>query len=164
KWVFEEMAKIEEDFQIVLLGKVVDSGIIEFAKGKLGSKVKYFDGYISEEVFTEEMINSHAIIANLNLDSPYGIYKTSGVEFDGPVFGVPIIIENGLLSQNKNAMFLRFSDLSQFRARVEKIILSVNSGSYLEDYFEPAVEIALYYDKKKWEEKFLSEIGEFIHK
>jgi len=164
KWVFEEMAKIEEDFQIVLLGRVVDKETIEFAKGKLGNKVKYFDGYIPEEVFLEEMINSHAIIANCNMNLPYGIYKASGVEFDGPVFGVPIIIENGLLSQNKNAMFLRFSDLFQFRTRVEKIIRSVNSGSYLEEFFEPAAKIALSYDKKIWEKKFLFEISEFIHK
>ncbi len=159
-WVFEMLKGINYDFELILLGRVDDPSIVEEAKLKLGDKVRYFTGYIEESAYKKLLLKSHAIIGNCSETLPYGKYKSSGVEFDGPANAIPVILKRETLSNCNHGLFIRFDDMRGFERELGELVKHVNEGTYDRAYLKPAILESAYFSKEKWQGKLFNILRE----
>jgi len=125
----------KESYELVFLGKVIERDIIDYAKKK-NINLKYFDSYLSENEFNNEIITSHFLIGLMSNKSPYGELKTSGIVFDGASLGVPVIINNEDLTL-KDGLFIVTQNLE---ATLKEIINHFETSKYYEKYGKPALD------------------------
>jgi hypothetical protein len=134
------------NYKLIFLGKVIENNIIDYAKKK-NINFEYFEEYLPESKFNEYILNSHFLIGYVSNDLPYGILKASGVEFDGPTMGVPIIVNNKNVI-NENGLFIYSENLEE---TLLKIFNDIKEGSYYEKYGKKAFEKM----KKNTSEKYI---------
>lgn len=125
----------KESYELVFLGKVIEKDIIDYAKKK-NINLKYFDSYLSENEFNNEIITSHFLIGLMSNEMPYGELKASGVIFDGASLGVPVIINNENLVL-KNGLFIVTQNLE---STLKEIIDEFETSKYYEKYGKPALD------------------------
>lgn len=143
----------KESYELVFLGKVRERDIIDYAKKK-NINIKYFDSYLSENEFNNEIITSHFLIGLMSNKSPYGELKTSGIVFDGAPLGVPVIInkENLVL---KNGLFIVTQKLE---VTLKGIINDFKTGKYYEKYGKPALDKMI----ENTADKYISNMEELL--
>lgn len=122
-------------YELVFLGKVIEEKILKYGKTK-NINIKSFKSYIPENLFNDEIINSHFVIGFSSGLSPYGILKASGIEFDGPALGVPTIVNNENLMSEKG-VFLFTENL---QATLDQLFCDFENNEYLEKYGKSAFE------------------------
>jgi hypothetical protein len=125
----------KESYELVFLGKVIERDIIDYAKKK-NINLKYFDSYLSENEFNNEIISSHFLIGLISNELPYGELKASGVVFDGASLGVPVIINNENLVL-KNGLFIVTQNLE---STLKEITKDFETSTYYEKYGKPALD------------------------
>lgn len=125
----------KEFYELVFLGKVIERDIIDYAKKK-NINLKYFDSYLSENEFNNEIITSHFLIGLIPNEMPYGELKASGVIFDGPSLGVPVIINNEKLAL-KNGLFIVTQNLE---STLKEIINNFETNKYYKKYGKPGLD------------------------
>jgi len=137
------------DFRLVLLGEVRDPTVVRRGKELLGDKLITFDRFLTEEEYLSELLSSHFLITDLSKSMPYGVFKASGVEFDGPSLGIPVILPEDVLKSSRHGVFIRFSE-DNLKHILRNAIGSVEDGTYEKEYLEPAIAEAEYFDESKW--------------
>ena len=150
-WVFDYLEEVKEDFQLILLGKVHDKKIVKVGQQKLGKKLVYFEKYLDTNTFNDLLLQSHAIIGNINKQSFYGVYKISGVEYDGPANAIPVILEDKVFEKNTHGYFLRFSNKNEFIQIIQEIIESVKKGCYTQNYLEESIKQSGFFSEDDWQ-------------
>ncbi|ANQ54609.1 glycosyltransferase [Thermosipho sp. 1070] len=130
---FKKFSK--DDYILTFLGKVVDYNVVRYAIEN-GVNVKYYIDYVSEEEFRKEMIESHFLLGIISDKLPYGLFKTSGIEFEGPSFGIPTIVNNENIISEKG-IFIYTDNLQD---TLKKIFEDFKDGLYYEKYGKPAYE------------------------
>jgi hypothetical protein len=124
-----------KNYKLIFLGRVIENKIIDYAKKK-EINLEYFNEYLPESKFNEYILNSHFLIGFISNDLPYGILKASGVEFDGPTMGVPVIVNNKNVTNN-NGLFIYSEDLDN---TLLNIFNDINNNSYYTKYGKIAFE------------------------
>jgi hypothetical protein len=118
----------------------------------LNDKLIYFENYISEKEYNKWLLKTHFLVGDINEKLPYGIFKATGIEFDGPSKGIPVLLPNNILNDAKNGLFIRYSH-EKLPKLVNRLIVTINSGEYLKKYLKPAIEKARHFDKETWKNK-----------
>lgn len=151
--IFKAFSKVKnQNYRLVLLGEVVDKDIIVEGKEMLNDKLIYFENYISEKEYNKWLLKTHFLVGDINEKLPYGIFKATGIEFDGPSKGIPVLLPNNILNDAKNGLFIRYSH-EKLPKLVNRLIVTINSGEYLKKYLKPAIEKARHFDKETWKNK-----------
>jgi len=91
--VFENNPSFKKKVNIVLLGRLEDQkvkNVIE--RYELQDCLQYYDEFISEEEFKQQLYNAHYAIIPPFISSAYGKYKISGSLNDAISAGLPIIL------------------------------------------------------------------------
>lgn len=151
--IFEAFRSINNDFELVLLGKAVDKEIISEGTKVLGKRLVYFENRLSESEFAQYMLKSHFVISNLSYELPYGVFKASGSEFDGPAFGVPVLMPVDSPIIQENNVLIRY-DRSNLEYTLRECIKSVINKSYEEKYLKSALLSAESLLPARWSEVF----------
>jgi len=151
--IFEAFRSIDNDFELVLLGKAVDKEIISEGTKVLGKKLVFFENRLSESDFAQYMVKSHFVISNLSNELPYGVFKASGSEFDGPAFGVPVLMPVDLPIIQENNVLIRY-DRNNLEYTLRECIESVIDKSYEEKYLKHALLSAESLFPARWSENF----------
>ncbi len=90
-----------DDIEVVFLGRL-ESNIIrnrlDTLPHSVRSKIKTFDNFIEENTYLQFIQNSHYIL--MPLFFPYGAYKTTGAIGDAVSNGVPMVINEGRVSDD----------------------------------------------------------------
>lgn len=134
--IIDAFEKVKSNYKLIFLGKTVDSKIIEKAKNNLKEKIIFFEEYIDEKTFENYMINSHFILTYDNKKLPYGILKASGIEFDGKVYMMPVLInKDSIYSELEISEFI-FYDKYNLSSFINDLIMDINLGKYKKKYFD----------------------------
>jgi hypothetical protein len=140
---------VKGDFRLQLLGEVQDSDIVSRGKRLLGDKLIAFDRFLTEEEYMNGLLSSHFLLADLSRSMPYGVFKASGVEFDGPSLGIPVITPFDVLKSSRHGIFVRYSEDKLLQV-LNSSIDSVDQGTYEKEFLEPAIREASYFYEDKW--------------
>ena len=147
---FELFSNVSDrNFRLLLLGDVHDPAVVYRGKELLGDKLIAFDRFLTEEEYLTELLNTHFLLTNLSRSMPYGVFKASGVEFDGPSVGIPVFLPEDTLKSSQHGVFIRFSE-DNMKHILRNAIESVEDGTYEKEYLEPAIREAGYFDEGKW--------------
>lgn len=89
--IIESFHGIENSlYELVLLGKVIDNKIIEeFFKHEIN--FRYYEEYISNEEYENELLKCNFVIYAPSKNLGYGSIKISGIPMDAFRYGVPLI-------------------------------------------------------------------------
>lgn len=124
-----------DNYELIFLGKVKEKKIIDYAINKKVN-LKYFNIYLNEKEFNNIIVNSHFLIGFISEKLPYGILKASGIEFDGPTLGTPVIVNSNKII-SKNGLYIYTNDLKSI---IKKILLDKKNEKYYIKYGKLAYE------------------------
>jgi len=157
--VFSALSSMNEPFRLVLLGGVSDFDVVEMGRRILGEKLVTFGSYLPENEYEEHLINAHFLIGCVK-EGVYGKWQGTGIEFDGPTFGIPTLVPKNAFPENQNGFFLRYDSDASLKNLIKKGISSVENGTYETDFLNPGIRHAEFFLEEKWREKILSQIAE----
>ena len=155
--VFSALSSVRKPFSLVLLGHASERDVVELGKRTLGEKLVSFESYLSEREYKEHLFQAHFLIGCVK-DGVYGEWQGTGIEFDGPAFGIPTLIPANAIPENQNGLFLRYDSESALRSLCQKGIAAIEAGTYEKDFLSPAMKKAEYFYQEKWKQMLLSQI------
>ena len=150
--IFEAFQSVNntERYRLVLLGITKDRSVIDKGVKMLGDHLMYFEDFLPEAEYNSWLKRSHFLIAGLSGRQPYGVLKASGVEFDGPALGIPVLAEETMLQNSSKGYYVRYTNADHLSKLLSKIIHSVNSGNYFEEYLRISLDKASYFLQENW--------------
>lgn len=117
------------NFELVFLGPLYEESICAYAQERAVT-IRTFNDYISMQKFSKIISEAHFLIGYVNEQLPYGLFKASGVEFDGAKHGVPVIVKNKKIVTS-NGEFVVAENLFE---TLKNLIGEYNSGLWKTKY------------------------------
>lgn len=151
------------EIKVILLGKLVESDIGRIIdSSSIKGKFEYFNDFISEEIFKNNLLRTHFVLAPIKFIPPYGIFKASGSIGDALAHGIPIIIpKNFAPHYDFGGSCLRYNESEDLINVLEKAINSVRNGEYTK-MFKNAINKAQNYSLENLSGKFLEFLEEVL--